>query len=248
MAREISSSTAKMSVASRSYLPDQRWNPVLASTSWAVMRTRLPSRCTLPSSTCATRSRRATSLTGRLWPLNAKAELRAGTSTPGSWPTALRISSLIPSLKYSLAVSRLRLVNGSTATDSAASVADGPAAPAARRCATMYAPAAIAAATSRPSATRSRMREPPASAGVPAEVYAAVAVPGVAAASSTGISSSAVCGRSAGCLARSRMTRSASGAGSDRCFVTGSGAWVTCAASTCCGVAPVNGGRPASIS
>jgi len=72
---------------------------------------------------------------------------------------------------------------------------------------------------------------------------------GVAIASSCWSSSAAVCQRSAGDFSRHRITSAASAAGTvARRFVTGSGASVTCAASTCWGVAPVKGGRPVSIS
>ena len=73
--------------------------------------------------------------------------------------------------------------------------------------------------------------------------------PCVAVASSSGSRSSALCQRSAGDFSRHRITSAASAGGTmARRFVTGSGASVTCAASTCRGVAPVNGGRPVSIS
>ena len=73
--------------------------------------------------------------------------------------------------------------------------------------------------------------------------------PGVRIASKWLRSSSAVCQRSAADFSRQRITNAASAAGTAaRRFVTGSGCSVTCAASTCWGVAPVKGGRPVSIS
>ena len=72
---------------------------------------------------------------------------------------------------------------------------------------------------------------------------------GVSRESNSGTSSSACWKRSAGFLARQRITASASAGGTvARCMVTWSGSCVTCAASTDCGVAPVNGGRPVNIS
>ena len=56
MERASSSSTAKTLFSSRSYVFDQRWYPSAALISWAVSRSALPSRRTLPSSTVATAS------------------------------------------------------------------------------------------------------------------------------------------------------------------------------------------------
>src|SRR6266704_2718012 len=50
-------------------------------------------------------------------PLNEKADVRAATRKPGVRASALRISSVMPSLKYSLSLSALMLTNGSTAMD-----------------------------------------------------------------------------------------------------------------------------------
>ena len=57
-----SACTAKMSVTSRSKLPDQTCWPLLPSMSRALSFRRCPSRRTLPSSTVVTPSRSATSL------------------------------------------------------------------------------------------------------------------------------------------------------------------------------------------
>src|SRR5262245_20724495 len=60
-------------------------------------------------------------------PLNEKAEVRAATRKSGVGASALRISSVIPSQKYSLSLSGLIVTNGSTAMDfwSAVPVAAG---------------------------------------------------------------------------------------------------------------------------
>src|SRR5436190_4951986 len=50
-------------------------------------------------------------------PLNEKAEVRAATRRPGVRASALRISSVMPSLKYSLSLAALMFSNGSTAMD-----------------------------------------------------------------------------------------------------------------------------------
>ena len=62
-------------------------------------------------------------------------------------------------------------------------------------------------------------------------------------------SSCALCTRSAGFFSRQRITSALSAGGTDvRCALSGAGACVTCAASTCCGDIPLKGGRPQSIS
>ena len=72
---------------------------------------------------------------------------------------------------------------------------------------------------------------------------------GVAIAWSCVSSSSALCTRSAGFFSRQRITSSLSAGGTEaRCALSGAGASVTCAASTCCGDMPLKGGRPQSIS
>lgn len=93
--------------------------------------------------------------------------------------------------------------------------------------------------------------------GLRRSTFAAVRMPvigamppvGVPSASSRWCSSAALCGRSAGFFSRQRITSSASGSGTAaRRSVIGVTASVTCAASIWCGLIPVNGGRPVSIS
>ena len=72
---------------------------------------------------------------------------------------------------------------------------------------------------------------------------------GVAIACSCVSISAAVCTRSAGFFSRQRITSALSAGGTlVRCPLSGAGGSVTCAASTCCGDIPLNGGRPQSIS
>ena len=72
---------------------------------------------------------------------------------------------------------------------------------------------------------------------------------GVASDSRMARTSSAVWGRSAGFFSRQRMTSCDNAAGNvARRVVTATGASVTCATSTPCGVADWKGGRPVSIS
>lgn len=73
---------------------------------------------------------------------------------------------------------------------------------------------------------------------------------GVAASiSNSARSSAAVCHRSAGFFSRQRMIVPAiAGGTAGRWSVTGRGCSVTCAASTICGLKPVNGGQPVSNS
>src|SRR6267142_2711488 len=84
------------------------------------MRTSLPWRRTLPSSTVATASSSAIFRTLTFLPLKAKAEVRDTTRTPSTFASALITSSVIPSEKYSASFSGLMFTNGSTATDGAA--------------------------------------------------------------------------------------------------------------------------------
>ena len=77
----------------------------------------------------------------------------------------------------------------------------------------------------------------------------AMAPLGVAMAWSCVSSSSARCTRSAGFFSRQRITSALSAGDTEvRCVLSGAGASVTCAASTCCGDIPLNGGCPQSIS
>ncbi len=72
---------------------------------------------------------------------------------------------------------------------------------------------------------------------------------GVSAASSWGISSSALCHRSAGFFSRHFITNAASAGGMlARWLMTGSAAVVMWAAITACGLAPVKGGCPVNSS
>src|SRR5256886_10068069 len=79
---------------------------------------RLPSRRKLPSSTFSTFSFFLTSLTSTLLPLNEKDEVRATTRNPSTFASASRISSLMPSQKYSWSFAGLRSTKGNTATPS----------------------------------------------------------------------------------------------------------------------------------
>src|SRR5712671_3036865 len=92
------------------------------------MRTSLPWRRTLPSSTVATTSSSAIFRTLTFLPLKAKAEVRDTTRTPSTLASALITSSVIPSEKYSSSFSRLMFTNGSTATEGAAGAEAGGAA------------------------------------------------------------------------------------------------------------------------
>src|ERR1700693_4594779 len=81
------------------------------------MRTTSPALRTLPSTRCATASFCPISCAVAFLPLNEKAEVRAATCKPGIFCSTVSNSSLIPSEKYSLPLSSLRLANASTATD-----------------------------------------------------------------------------------------------------------------------------------
>src|SRR5688500_5040949 len=85
--------------------------------SWAVIRSRSPALRTLPSRTVPTLSWRPISLTLSLFPLKAKAEVRAATRSPSTLVRAVMISSVIPSEKYSFAPSGLMFTKGRTAMD-----------------------------------------------------------------------------------------------------------------------------------
>ena len=94
--------------------------------SWAVTRTRLPARRTLPSRMLVTRSASPMRTRSSALPLKAKEEVRAGTRRPGICARAFRISSERPSEKYALPGSSLRLRKGSTATEGGLEGAAGP--------------------------------------------------------------------------------------------------------------------------
>src|SRR5438874_6986346 len=81
------------------------------------MRTTSPALRTLPSTKCATPSFCPISCAVAFLPLNENAEVRAATCRPGIFCRTVNNSSLMPSEKYSLPLSSLRLANASTATD-----------------------------------------------------------------------------------------------------------------------------------
>src|SRR5450432_2187787 len=85
--------------------------------SCAVIRRRSPDLRTLPSMTYATPSCFAISEIGTGRPLKEKADVRDETFRPGTLARTLSSSSLMPSEKYSFALSSLRFANASTATD-----------------------------------------------------------------------------------------------------------------------------------
>ena len=110
--RAMSSCTANTSARSRSYSSAQSWYPSRALTSCAEIRTRLPLRRTLPSSTDPTSSARPTWRTSTSRPLYWKAEVRAATRSPSTLLSSLISSSVSPSLKYSWSCPGLRSREG----------------------------------------------------------------------------------------------------------------------------------------
>ena len=84
------------------------------------MRSRWPACRTLPSSTVRTPSRGRSGARPSSLPLKANADVRDATRSASMPASALMISSVIPSLKYSASVSALRLRNGSTAIEASA--------------------------------------------------------------------------------------------------------------------------------
>ena len=153
---------AKMSVSWRSYVSAQRCRSVSASISWATIRTRSPTRRTLPSSRVAAESRAP--ISRRLWSrfLNIITEVREMTLSDRIFESCAMTSSVIPSAKYSFSGSPLRLRNGSTATERAgARTASGRASAAANSATEAYRSAgtwasAVRMACSTPSGTLSR--------------------------------------------------------------------------------------------
>src|SRR5205814_7089426 len=109
--------TAKTSVSWRSNSCDQTCEPFDVVTSCAVMRTRAPDLRTLPSSRFATSSFCPIERRSSFFPLSENEEVRPITRRPSTWASALRISSEMPSEKYSCSLSELRFTNGSTAID-----------------------------------------------------------------------------------------------------------------------------------
>jgi len=85
--------------------------------SWAAIRTRLPARRTLPSSTDATPRSSAISRTLFVVSLYRMTDVRLITLSPSTGASTVRISSVIPSLKYSFSGSALRLAKGRTAIE-----------------------------------------------------------------------------------------------------------------------------------
>src|SRR4051812_28789578 len=102
---------------SRLNCSDHRWYPSATLINCAVMRSLSPDRCTLPSSTADTFSNSPILRMSSFFPLNAHADVRAGTRNPGTFASPLSTSSVMPSLKYSFSLSPLMFTNGSTATD-----------------------------------------------------------------------------------------------------------------------------------
>jgi hypothetical protein len=86
--------------------------------------TRPPDFCTLPSTRWATPSFCPISGAVAFRPLKENADVRAATCSPGIFCSTVSSSSLMPSEKYSLALSSLRFANASTATDLLSAGAD----------------------------------------------------------------------------------------------------------------------------
>ena len=78
---------------------------------------RSPCLRTLPSSTCETRNRSATTATSTSLPLNAKQDVREGTRSSATRASASSNSSARPSAKYSWSCPGLISTNGRTARD-----------------------------------------------------------------------------------------------------------------------------------
>ena len=117
---------AKMSVRSRSYVSAQRCSSLSRSMSCATMRTRLPARRTLPSSSVAAPSCSPISRRLRSRFLNCITDVREITLIERTFDRCAITSSVIPSAKNSLSGSALRLRNGRTATDARPGGAAGP--------------------------------------------------------------------------------------------------------------------------
>ena len=93
--------------------------------SWAVTRSLVSARRTLPSRTVRTRSCSPIVRMSCVAPLNANDEVRDATRSEATPESAFTISSVMPSLKYSLSGSALRFTNGNTAIEFAATAAAG---------------------------------------------------------------------------------------------------------------------------
>src|SRR5438874_11738405 len=98
MERVISSCSAKIPCISRSYVSVQMVNPSPALISSAVIRTRLPSRRTLPSSTCPTFNFDAISPSSVSLLLNQNEEPRGDTHSRVIMLSAERSYCVIPTL------------------------------------------------------------------------------------------------------------------------------------------------------
>ena len=85
--------------------------------SWAVTRSVVSARRTLPSKTVRTRSFSPIARMSSLAPLNANADVRDATRSEGMELNAFRISSAMPSQKYPFSGSALRFTNGNTAIE-----------------------------------------------------------------------------------------------------------------------------------
>src|SRR5580765_1806143 len=90
------------------------------------MRSVSPDCCTLPSTRLATPSAAPILRISVLVPLNENDDVRAATLSSGTWARRLSSVSVMPSEKYSLALSDDMLTKGSTAVDAAPSDAAAP--------------------------------------------------------------------------------------------------------------------------
>ena len=81
------------------------------------MRTRLPERRIVPSTTASTFSLGAISLSGFRVPLYCITEVREITRSAPTLPSSVITSSVIPSAKYSCSLSPERFSSGSTANE-----------------------------------------------------------------------------------------------------------------------------------
>ncbi len=162
-----------------------------------------------------------------------------GTESPG------------PSARYATALPSL-LMRGISCTPAlrVSCVACCSAAVAGGRLSNTYAAIAVTLTALRATANRVPLPELAATLAVVRAVSAGVIPPlDVAHGSSAACNSAAVWKRSPACFARQRkMIAARAGAMPARCTEGASGARVTCAASTCCGDPPTNGGRPVSSS
>jgi hypothetical protein len=104
-------------VSSRSKVSAQRWASLAVSISCALMRTRAPARCTAPSRIAATAS---SSPIWRRFLVVSRYSIMEVREITFSWllrASWVNRSSWMPSTKYAVSGSALRLVKGSTAID-----------------------------------------------------------------------------------------------------------------------------------